>query len=203
VGINQRGVCHSCDRGLTGYNMPQRFVASGVWELPFGKTKHYLNESSPLVNQIVGGWSINTIATFSQGNPFTVIAASSTAMDPLTNFRANQLCDGRATLRNKNVRNNGHYWFNTACFATPAPNQFGNTRPNIITGPGMENWDIGAAKFIALRESLTLQFRVDAFNAFNHAQFLNPDSNLTDTNFGRITTVGPSREFQFGLKILW
>jgi hypothetical protein len=124
-------------------------------------------------------------------------------MDPMTQFRANQLCNGRSSLANKNVRSNGHYWFDAACFATPAPNYFGNSAPNIITGPGADNWDIGAGKLIALRESVNLQFRADAFNAFNHAQFLNPDSNMSDTNFGKITTVGPSREFQFSLKLLW
>jgi hypothetical protein len=124
-------------------------------------------------------------------------------MDPMTNFRADQLCDGRSTLKNKDVRGNGHYWFDTTCFAKPAPNHFGNSAPNIITGPGVNNWDMGAGKLIALRESMALQFRADAFNAFNHAQFLNPDSNMSDTNFGKITTVGPSREFQFSLKLLW
>jgi hypothetical protein len=75
-----------------------------------------------------------------------------------------------------------------------------------MTGPGVNNWDIGAGKMIALRESMNMQFRADAFNAFNHAQFQNPDSTYTDTNFGKITTVSatdPSREFQFSLKMLW
>jgi hypothetical protein len=124
-------------------------------------------------------------------------------MDPMTQFRADRLCDGRSSLKNKSVRSNGHYWFDTSCFAKPAANHFGNSTPNIITGPGVNNWDIGAGKLIGLRESMALQFRADAFNAFNHAQFLNPDSNMADTNFGKITTAGPSREFQFGLKLLW
>ncbi len=203
VGINQRGTCLSCDKGLAGYNAPQRLVASGVWELPFGKGKRYMGESSSLVNQIIGGWTLDTIATFARGNPFTVLAASSTTMDPYTQFRANQLCDGRSNMTNKDVRSNGHYWFNTACFETPAPNTFGNSAPNIITGPGVNNWDIGAGKLIALHEPVKLQFRADAFNAFNHAQFLNPDSTMTDTDFGKITTTGPSREFQFAMKLLW
>lgn len=203
VGINQRGVCLSCDRGMAGYNAPQRLVGSGVWQLPFGKGKRHLNGISPALDRIVGDWTLDTIATFSMGNPFSVLAASSTAMDPMTHFRANQLCDGRSTLKNKNVRSNGHYWFDTSCFAKPAPNYFGNSAPNIITGPGVNNWDIGAGKLIDLRESIALQLRADAFNAFNHAQFLNPDSNMSDTTFGKITTVGPSREFQFSMKVLW
>jgi hypothetical protein len=155
------------------------------------------------LDHIVSGWTLDTIATFSKGNPFTVLAASSTSMDPMTSYRADQTCNGRSSLKNKDVRGNGHYWFDTSCFAKPAPNYFGNSAPNIITGTGVNNWDIGAGKLIALRESMALQFRADAFNAFNHAQFLNPDSNMADTNFGKITTVGPSREFQFSLKMLW
>ncbi len=203
AGINQRGTCLGCDKGMTGYNVPQRLVASGIWDLPLGKGKRYLSDIPSAFDRIVGGWALDTIATFSKGNPFTVLAASSTSMDPMTQFRADQLCNGRSSLADKNVRRNGHYWFDTACFAMPKPNYFGDSGPNIITGPGVNNLDLGAGKLIALRESLNLQFRVDAFNAFNHAQFLNPDSTMTDTNFGRVTTVGPSREFQLGLKLLW
>lgn len=203
VGLNQRGVCLRCDKGLTGYNVPRRLVASGVWELPIGKGKRYANEVHSAVNQVIGGWTLDAIATFSQGFPFTVLAASSTSMDPMTNYRADQLCDGRSTLKNKDVRSNGHYWFDTSCFAKPKPNYFGNSSPNIITGPGINNWDIGTGKLIDLREAMALQFRADAFNVFNHTQFLNPDSNMSDTNFGRITTVGPSRELQLSLKLLW
>jgi hypothetical protein len=124
-------------------------------------------------------------------------------MDPLTNFRPNRLCGGRSSLANHDVRSNGHYWFDTSCFAMPAPNYFGDSGTNIITGPGVNNWDIGIGKVIALRESMNLQFRTEFFNAFNHAQFQNPDSTMTDTNFGRITTARPARELQFGLKLLW
>ena len=203
AGVNQRGVCRSCDRGMAGYNTPQRLVASGVWALPIGKGQRYARGISSALDQVIGGWTIDVITTFSGGNPFTVLAASSTTMDPMTQFRANQLCNGRSSLKNKNVRSNGNYWFDTSCFATPAPGYFGNSAPNIITGPGVNNWDIGAGKIFELRESMSLQFRADAFNALNHAQFLNPDSTMTDSNFGRITTTGPSRELQLAMKLLW
>jgi hypothetical protein len=68
VGINQRGTCLSCDKGMSGYNVPQRLVASGVWELPLGKGKRYLSGISPALDHIVGGWTLDTIAAFSQGN---------------------------------------------------------------------------------------------------------------------------------------
>ncbi len=203
VGLNQRGVCLSCDKGMAGFNVPQRLVVSGVWDLPFGRGKRYGNGASAAWDRMIGGWTINTIATFSQGNPFTVLAATSTTMDPMTNFRANRLCDGRSSLKNKDVRSNGQYWFDTSCFAAPAANYFGDSGTNIITGPGVNNWDIGVGKVIPVRESVNLQFRTEFFNAFNHTQFQNPDSTMTDTNFGRITTARPARELQLGLKLLW
>ena len=203
VGLNERGVCLSCDKGLAGFNVPQRLVASGVWDLPLGKGKKYLNGGSPTMNYLLGGWTLNTIATFSKGNPFTVLAATSTSMDPMTNFRPNRLCNGRYSLTNQDVRSNGLYWFDPSCFAKPAPNYFGDSGTNIITGPGINNWDMGIGKVFPIREAMDLQFRTELFNAFNHTQFLNPDSTMTDSTFGRITTARPARELQFGLKLLW
>ena len=203
VGLNQRGVCLSCDKGMAGFNVPQRLVVSGVWDLPLGRGKAYASGISSAWNHVLGAWTLNTIATFSDGNPFTVLAATSTTMDPMTNFRANRLCDGRSSLQNKDVRSNGQYWFDPTCFAAPAANYFGDSGTNIITGPGVNNWDIGIGKFIPVHESVNLQFRTELFNAFNHAQFQNPDSTMTDTNFGRITTARPARELQLSLKLLW
>lgn len=203
VGINQRGTCLSCDKGLAGYNTPQRLVASSVWAIPAGNGKQWLSGANGVTQALVGGWTVNTIATFAQGNPFTVLAANSTSMDPMTSFRPNRVCNGRNELEHKNVRSNGHYWIDTACFQTPGANMFGTSGANILTGPGVNNWDFGVSKLVPVRELATLEIRAEAFNAFNHAQFLNPDTVMTDTNFGKVTTAGPSRELQFAMKLVW
>jgi hypothetical protein len=54
-----------------------------------------------------------------------------------------------------------------------------------------------------LAEALKLQIRAEFFNAFNHAQFLNPDSTVGDANFGQVAQARDSREIQLGLKLLW
>jgi hypothetical protein len=203
VGINQRGTCLSCDKGMAGFNVPQRLVASGVWELPLGQGKRFLNGANKLADSLVSGWTLNAIAALSKGNPFTVIAANSTSMDPMTSFRPDRLCNGRSSLTNKQVRTNGHYWFDKSCFATPAPSMFGNSGANILTGPGVENWDIGLGKLIPMHDLVTLDFRAEAFNAMNHAQFLNPDFVMTDSSFGQITTAAPARVLQFAMKLVW
>jgi hypothetical protein len=203
VGINQRGTCLSCDKGMAGFNTPQRFVASAVWAVPAGRGQRWLASSSALTSALVSGWTVNTIATFAQGNPFTVLAANSTSMDPMTSFRANRLCNGRSELKNKSVRSNGGYWIDTSCFQTPAAGMFGTAGPNILTGPGVNNWDFGLGRQVQLHDATALELRAEAFSAFNHAQFLNPDYVMTDTNFGKVTTAGASRELQFAMKLVW
>jgi hypothetical protein len=142
------------------------------------------------------------ITTFSSGNPFTVNAPNNTAA-PLTNFRADSLCDGRGSLRDSDLRSNGLYWFNPACFAAPRAGYFGNSGANIITGPGVNNWDVAVEKNTRLREDLRLQFRAEFFNAWNHAQFKNPTGLAGDANFGQVTQSREAREIQMGMKVLW
>jgi hypothetical protein len=195
--------CRQCDRGLAGFNVPQRLIISPIYELPFGRGKALLSNANSIMNQIVSGWQVSAIATFAKGNPFYVIAPNMTA-SVLADFRANRLCNGRDNLTNKNPRTNGLFWFNPACFAAPAPGFFGDSGFNILTGPGINNWDIAIAKNVTIRESFHLQFRTEFFSAFNHAQFTIPSQiSTSDPNVGRVTGAVGAREIQFGLKLLW
>ncbi len=200
--LNQRGTCLDCDKGLAGFNVPQRLAAAAVWELPFGRGKRIFKEAPALLDHIVGGWAADVITAFSSGNPFTVNAPNNTAA-PLTNFRANRLCNGRSELQNTDLRSNGLYWFDTACFAAPIAGYFGNSGTFILTGPGVNNWDVALEKNAQLRESVRVQFRAEFFNAWNHAQFRNPDSTVGDANFGQVIQARDAREIQLGLKLLW
>ncbi len=200
--LNQMASCRDCDKGMVGFNIPQRLAIASVWELPAGKGKRFLKGASPVFNSLVGGWTADVIATFSSGNPFTVNAPNNTAA-VLTNFRANRLCNGRSGLSNTDLRTNGLYWIDPACFATPATGFFGDSGANILTGPGFNNWDLAIEKNFEFRERWRLQFRTEFFNAWNHAQFENPDSMVGDANFGQFTRARDAREIQFGLKLLW
>jgi hypothetical protein len=200
--LNQMGSCLACDKGLAGFNVPQRLTVATVWELPLGRGKRFAKGVSPFWNRVVGGWAADVIATFSSGNPFTVNAPNNTAA-PLTNFRANRLCNGRPELQNTDLRTNGLFWLDTACFAAPPAGFFGNSGTFIITGPGYNNWDLAIEKSAQLRESMNLQFRAEFFNALNHAQFRNPDSLVGDANFGQVNQARDARQIQFGMKLLW
>jgi hypothetical protein len=200
--LNQMGSCLACDRGLAAFNAPQRLTFASVWYFPLGRGKRFFQNASPFWDHVVGGWGIDGIATFQSGNPFTVNAPNNTA-DPLTNFRANQLCNGRDKLQNTDLRTNGLYWFNPTCFAAPQAGFFGDSGVNIITGPGVNNWDLAVEKDTPLREAIGLQFRAEFFNAWNHAQFMNPDNKVGDANLGQVYQARAARQIQFGLKLFW
>ena len=201
--LSQIAACPQCDKGLAAFNVPQRFIMSGIWQLPFGQGKRFLANANPFVNHVIGGWQADAITTFSGGNPFTV-SAPNTSGAVFTNFRANRLCNGRSELTNTNLRANGGYFLDPSCFGRPTPGLFGTSGFDILSGPGINNWDVGLLKDIPIRESLRMQFRTEFFNAFNHAQFANPDAGVADTNFGKVTgTQVSAREIQFALKVLW
>ena len=101
-------------------------------------------------------------------------------------------------------------YINTSCFAAPAVFSaddpvgvgFGNAGVGILEGPGQQNYDLSLIKKFPLRERGALEFRSEFFNAFNHPQFGNPDTEFTSPTFGRITTTVVSpRVLQFALKL--
>jgi Carboxypeptidase regulatory-like domain len=200
--VSQMYNCRKCDKGLAGFNQAQRLVMSGIWNLPFGHGKRYLGSVGPLADRLVGGWDVNVITTFAGGNPFEVNAPNNTS-ETFSDLRANRLCNGRASLSNQNLRTNGGMFLDTSCFVAPAAGYFGTSGFDILSGPGINNWDIGLEKNTTIHEDVRLQFRTEFFNAFNHAQFNNPNSNVANLNFGRVLSARTAREIQFALKLLW
>lgn len=201
--LNQMGTCRQCDRGLALYDVPQSLVLSTVWNLPVGRGARFMSNMNPYANAAIGGWGLDFITTFQKGNPFTVTAPNNTSYS-FRNVRPNRVCDGRNELGNKSLRSNGLYWIDTSCFVLPPPGYLGNSGQAILIGPGINNWDVGVHKDFPIHESARLQFRTEFFNAFNHAQFANPDGGITDVNFGKVTSTQiDAREIQFALRLVF
>jgi hypothetical protein len=92
-------------------------------------------------------------------------------------------------------------WFATSAFVLPAQNTFGDAGRNVVTGPGLTVLDLSVQKEEALHDRLRLQFRFDAYNALNHANFNLPGRIFGASNFGVITSAGDSREMQASVKL--
>jgi hypothetical protein len=185
------------DHGLSGFDVAHRVVASFVWNLPFGKGERFGSDASGFKQALIGGWQLNGIYLWQGGFPITITAADLGG--------ANDSFANRADIVGDIHAGGGEIteWFNRAAFAQPALGSFGNSGRSILRGPGVNNLDLGFFKNFTLPRNATLQFRVEAFNAFNHPQFLDVSNNMTAANFGVVTSARPGRIVQLGAKLLW
>ncbi len=174
-------------------NIPQNFIASLVYNLPFGRGKRWLANASGPVEWVLGGWQVATITKLQSGSPLIFNAAYDNLGSGITN-RANVTCSQVKTIGSTSE------WFDTSCFTTPAHLQLGNSKPGVVHGPGFYNSDISLSKSVAIREQMKLSLQIDAFNVTNTPHYSNPDTNLADSNFGQIGgTYGTPRELQLGI----
>ena len=180
--------------GFSTYDYPQNFVASYVYELPFGHGKPVGNSFSPAVDKLVSGWSVRGITTIHSGGPLVETVATS-LLNTGGGNSANQTCSPVGTPHTVGE------WFDTSCFAYPAAYQYGNARIGAVRGPGMFNWDMSLAKTVQL-ERISILLSGDFFNAWNHPEFGNPATTLGAPGFGEITSLAiPDRQIQFGLHL--
>ncbi len=190
----QNPLDRAAEKALATFDSRSRFVASYVYELPFGKGKPYLK--SGLAGQILGNWRVDGITTFLDGNPFTVQMATST-LNTGTFQRPNAICDG----------NIGGAWtiarfFNTSCYVAPGAFIYGNAGRNILTGPATANWDFSVQRTFPVMESRRFELRGEFFNLFNTPAFYPPQGSVGLPNFGQLTAIrtGSNRQIQVALK---
>ena len=182
------------ERGLSNFDVRQRFVASYAYDLPFHSASRWLK-----------GWQTFGILQFQTGQPFTVDLLadddnSNTGIDSL-GFGAN---DRPNVIGNPHLSNpSANAWFNTSAFVIPPNGSFGNSGRNTVEGPGMATVDLSLVKNTVIRERATVQFRVEAFNVLNRTNFGLPDNFIGSPTFGQILSAGDPRRIQLALKFLW
>jgi len=198
------------DRGLSDFDMPQRLALSYVYELPFGKGKRFGSDVSGLPGKLASGWQLSGITTFASGTPFSIISGVQTGSYTMFgNNRPNRLCNGNLPAGQRTPQK----WYDTSCFISQATGTFGNAGRNIVFADGTNVWDMSVMKNTTVSERVTIQFRAEFYNAFNHTNFARPTNNGAPTAsspnpaFAVITAnrtmSGRSREIQFGLKVIF
>jgi hypothetical protein len=216
------------DRSVADFDVPQRFVFSGIYELPFAA-----HTNNAVLEKVAKGWQLNGIVTFQGGQPVNIYANTNASEQnnfldrpnvvgpvPLTHDPRNSQqqftadCNGTS-----DGSETGNFWFNptnlvcTACpDQNPCTNAFGNPGipllsygdmpRNYLRGPGINNWDISLTKRTSFMENKSLEFRAEFFNAFNHVQFLRVDNNgFESPTFAQVISDRGQRLIQFGLKL--
>jgi hypothetical protein len=155
----------SANYGSSNFDVRNAFKGYGVYEIPIGKGRAYLNKNS-LLDAVIGGWEMSGTLVLSTGSPFNVQATQNTyqqagAAYPNWNhgtspFPAHRTID---------------FWINPEAFLQPANGTFGNVRRNSLYGPGLKLVNLQGSKTFNIWENLHLQIRADAQNAFNHPSF--------------------------------
>jgi hypothetical protein len=185
------------DYGPAGYDVRHNISATGVYALPVGHGRTYMNDSNRLVDAVIGGWKLSTALVGYTGFPETVTG-------PGNNFNSYGQDRANQYRKLRIVHRSPINWFGTDPSATPCttpgvdngvcafgpadPNHFGTSRNGAVRGPGYFNEDFSAFKDFRTFREQTFTFRYDLFNAFNIVSYGNPDTGVTDSTFGQIVS---------------
>ena len=194
--------------GRASFDRTHRFVFSTTWNPP--------SPSHGVARTILGDWSVAAIVTIQSGSALTIADTNSTNIFGISEDRAqlSGTCAKSQLLRGGPVESKLNGYFNGSCFTSPpiigadgVGTAFGNSPTGVVDGPGQANLDFAIAKNLAVRwpiENGSLQFRVEFYNALNHPQFADPDTNFTSPTFGVITSTAVSaRVGQLAIKFMF
>jgi len=190
------------EKGISGFDVRNRFVASPVYILPFGPGRQYMNHG--WASQIAGGWELAGQISLQDGTPVTPVLGSNVSNN------------GKTTGDRPNVTGNPNTgpktiakWFNTSVYSSPAPPPaanpaafvYGNASRGSINSPAYRDVDINASRNFILPREMGLQFRAEFFNVLNHPNYGLPGATFGTAAFGQITTALDPRDIQFALKL--
>ena len=192
----------SLSRGLSAFDMRHNFVASFHYEVP------KLKSNDRLLHAVADGWAVAGIARFTTGLPVTLLNNNDTSLlGTIPNGINNNGVDtpewsGNSLDLNTNPRG-GAAVFDASQFSLPALGTMGNARRRFFSGPGMENLDATLSREVKMGEGRTFEFRAEAFNAINHAQFFGPatvEGNISSGTFGQAVSAMPPRLMQIAVR---
>jgi hypothetical protein len=204
-----------------------RFVANGLYDLPFGNGRRFLSGSNSIVNQVVGGWSVGGIVVWSTRTPFFITSGRTSFNAWPAGTEANNLPAQLVGITFEEFKKNvgvfrtpgGVFWFNPdllnvtlspttgrvlsstlqpGLLGQPAPGTFGNFPLNSISAGRFFNLDMSATKRFPIGERVSFEIKTTLINILNNANFNFDNTAFDSTQFGRITaTTGSQRVIHF------
>lgn len=198
-----------------------RFTTNWIYQLPWGKGRPFLSGAGRALDLIVGGWEISGIYSYYSGqfltplwngpDPTGTVFTSTATPALVTNFRPDHVRNANLPSDQRSVNR----WFDPGAFAAPAAGRFGNAAKGVIKGPDVNVWHVGFFKSFPLREQVRLRWELTATNFFNHPNYNNPATNISQAaSVGVISGVGlvngastgdlpGARTFRMGLRLDW
>jgi hypothetical protein len=189
----------SLDRGLSSFDRTHRFVASLVWEIPFGRSPTAEGMVQKLINRALGGWQLSGIFLAEGGTPFSPLMScadvNAQGNDCRPNVIGSTALPSGAPFINK--------WFDTSAFTIPSSPAWGDSGRNILRAPGTDNIDVALSRSFRWGdvETRRVQIRSEFFNTLNHTNLGIPVNSIDSPAFGTITSALPGREIQLGARL--
>ncbi len=190
----------NADEGPARYDQRHRAAISGGYELPFGRGKRWLSGGGP-ATYLLGDWQVQGIVRLGSGFPFTVTSTNVCQCGSFVPQRVN-FASGRESDAGKLENPTPTLWFDSTAYNVPAAGTQGTAGRNTVRGPGTQRVDFSVSKRFPI-DKARVEFRWEVFNLFNHANFGTPDSNISNSTVGTITTADDGRNMQFGLRFVW
>jgi len=185
------------ERVINPSDRTQRLVINWIYALPFGRGQRWL-KSTPFLSSAIGGWQLQGVYTRQSGPP---LGFGDALLQPGETIANVALPAGQRTVQ---------HWFNTAAFVTASSQQLASnlqilsSQFSTVRGDGVHQFDLSVLKDTRVKERATIEFRAEAYNAFNTPMFGAPSTSPTSTAFGAVTTqFSYPRTIQIALKILF
>ena len=202
----------AADYGNSTFDIRHVATVNYDYQLPFGSGKPFGGGWTGLTQKLLGGWETTGISRFSSGPPFQVVNGFDRSHDLRTGANRADRVDLRPGFTNNPRIGDPTRWFDPNAFALQPDGTYGNLGRNTLRGPGLISVDLGLAKNIKVREQVNAQFRFEAFNIINRANFAVPPiqaltlfldpSGTINPLAGRIaSTTTTARQLQFALRL--
>jgi hypothetical protein len=193
------------DYGPANWDVPHRFVASYLYDIPFLR-----NSPNMVLRSVVGGWQVSGITTWQSGTPVNVVISGDIANTGTGSQRPNLVgavpelnCQPNTTGATQDVQRRLINCYDQSAFALPAQFTFGNAGRNILRGSKSLSTDLSLMKNFVIHGDTRFQFRLEMYNVFNNVNYGNPGSTIANPNFGVITSAGAMRRIQLGGKLIF
>lgn len=208
------------EHSVDAIDVTHRLTISGLYDLPFGSGQRYFN--GPRWSRFASGWQYNVIFTMESGRPIGITGANN-QLATRPNWNPNVSVHVPHPSRSELYKTGMLEWFNPQAFVNPPDYTFGNVPRYLgnLRGPGTVNFDMSVFKTTHIAKNATLEFRIEAYNAFNHDNLSMPGSSFsagppanasdpyaeggtnTSSTFGMIESSGAIRNVQLGAKIFF
>jgi hypothetical protein len=184
------------ERDYSTGDIPQVFVASAVWDLPYGRGRAKTGHG--VIGALANDWSLATVVTVQSGIPVAI--AQTTNNNSFAGFgtqRPNMIADPELPASERTTTR----WFNTAAFVAAPIFTIGSSTRNPIRGPGYRNVDLVLSRRLPVSSDKAVELRAEVFNLLNTPPFGNPVATVGAANFGSITSAGDPRVIQLAIKM--